>query len=1001
MANDVDDNNLPVMEKNSSNLNGLLELDSVQSTGFSETDRYDTPIDFSAASLHEEGLWSDEESDYADSDNDLLTLNGPSFQQDVFGNIEEDFEQDLKAVAGFRSSQRKGRGRRSRVDMPPSLEVQSLLSRANHAFAQEGNFEEAQRLAEEIVRIDNNMIAAWKMLGECHRQKGNERVNIEKCLIAWMAAAHLKPRDHELWATCARLSESLGFWEQADYCYNHAIQAKPSEVDKLIEYIWDRAILNQEHERYKKAIEGFQNLLNYLPHDSSVLHHLAEIYIELKEPREAIKLYEAAWNHFYRYPSPPVGQGVFDWSSLNAYAGLLYSDEQWHELIVLIKRGARWLRGRKTETHWDEIDDDREWDLDEKRRKFPSSNLYEQPENAFVLPFNLRAKLGIARLKIGDLAEATLHFDILKSLPITETVFILFEIAEAAISVDLYDLALSYYLILNKFEPACNERLYYSMGICYKELKEYTSAEECLLVTLMLNNRNIDAMVRLAEIYELLEDRDAALEIVTEIIALRNAMAPSISSSDSSSRQVSENASQSSSLITNQSAPENSAWRKRLEMTRSMEKTKQIQRWRAEQASFRFRKLEMLDDGRIQNDQKSINNWIETVSELVDEFINTRVFYPPDKKIKFRANFAQQHVQYGNLTEKLAGMATRLQDSLAWPHLEELDAESVKTKKEFRGYGLDRWFQLFMEFAIVLTKLNRMKQAHEVFRAALYANVFDEDPMKRVAMHWYMLACAIYAKDISMVSSVLRWVFNTFQFRQDSYRLWSAVLCSGHYYARYFVDSANQKFLLRLIKLMDQLVGEQDVQGAATLAKNEDGFATRPVSYDPLLLLLYGHIMAGGRSWIPALNYYSRAYAASPEDPMINLSLGLAYIHRAMQRQTDNRHYQIVQGFTFLYRYYDIRSLEGPGQKQEALYNLARAYHQLGLEHLAVNYYEDALRLSSMHPQHANMEKTNNEQTISLTYDLAFECAYNLRLIYVNSGNLRRAVTLTKRYLVF
>lgn len=80
-------------------------------------------------------------------------------------------------------------------------------------------------------------------------------------------------------------------------------------------------------------------------------------------------------------------------------------------------------------------------------------------------------------------------------------------------------------------------------------------------------------------------------------------------------------------------------------------------------------------------------------------------------------------------------------------------------------------------------------------------------------------------------------------------------------------------------------------------------------------------------------------------DPLINLSLGIAFIHRAMNRQTDNRHLQIVQvggveahvavehltpfhsvkGFTFLFKYYDLK-----GGNEEACYNIARAFHQIG-----------------------------------------------------------------------
>jgi general transcription factor 3C polypeptide 3 (transcription factor C subunit 4) len=64
---------------------------------------------------------------------------------------------------------------------------------------------------------------------------------------------------------------------------------------------------------------------------------------------------------------------------------------------------------------------------------------------------------------------------------------------------------------------------------------------------------------------------------------------------------------------------------------------------------------------------------------------------------------------------------------------------------------------------------------------------------------------------------------------------------------------------------------------------------------------------------------------------MINLTIGLSYIQLSLKRQTENRHFQIMQGFGFLFRYYDIRKKSPhPAERQEAEYNIARAYHMLG-----------------------------------------------------------------------
>lgn len=45
----------------------------------------------------------------------------------------------------------------------------------------------------------------------------------------------------------------------------------------------------------------------------------------------------------------------------------------------------------------------------------------------------------------------------------------------------------------------------------------------------------------------------------------------------------------------------------------------------------------------------------------------------------------------------------------------------------------------------------------------------------------------------------------------------------------------------------------------------------------------------------PRVVHYLRVYETYPDEPLLNLVLGLSYSQRAMQRQTDNRHHQIVQ----------------------------------------------------------------------------------------------------------
>ncbi|KNE70205.1 hypothetical protein AMAG_15173 [Allomyces macrogynus ATCC 38327] len=145
--------------------------------------------------------------------------------------------------------------------------------------------------------------------------------------------------------------------------------------------------------------------------------------------------------------------------------------------------------------------------------------------------------------------------------------------------------------------------------------------------------------------------------------------------------------------------------------------------------------------------------------------------------------------------------------------------------------------------------------------------------------------------------------------------------------------------------------------------------------------------------------HYLRAYALAPDDAMLNLTLGVAYLHRAMQRKSDNRHQQVAQGIAFLLRFAEI-SLAPPapaaaGEPSDngvppvfrqprtlVLYNLGRAFHQIGLVALATRYYRMALDDKSAPQFHR-------------------EAAYNLALVYTHSNAPRLAKQVMREHLTF
>lgn len=125
---------------------------------------------------------------------------------------------------------------------------------------------------------------------------------------------------------------------------------------------------------------------------------------------------------------------------------------------------------------------------------------------------------------------------------------------------------------------------------------------------------------------------------------------------------------------------------------------------------------------------------------------------------------------------------------------------------------------------------------------------------------------------------------------------------------------------------------------------------------------------------------------------MINLSLALGYVHYALKRQSENRHYLIMQGFSFLFTYYDLRQSSASLQeKQEAEYNVARTYLLLGLTHLAVPYYQKCLDLSD------EIQNLNGENHAE---DFGREAAVALQGIWAQGGDVEMARALTEKWLI-
>jgi len=143
------------------------------------------------------------------------------------------------------------------------------------------------------------------------------------------------------------------------------------------------------------------------------------------------------------------------------------------------------------------------------------------------------------------------------------------------------------------------------------------------------------------------------------------------------------------------------------------------------------------------------------------------------------------------------------------------------------------------------------------------------------------------------------------------------------------------------------------------------------------LHFILGHLLLQRQGYQNAFNHYKVAYHNGHDnDPNVNLSMGIAKLQDSLKKGQKEKHHSIISAFAFFFKYLALRNNDA-----ESNYNVGRAFHYIGIMHMAKYYYEKSL-------QRAN-EGDNCVQQPS---------AHNLARIYVSSGAPELARRLYREY---
>uniref|UniRef100_A0AAY4BHT2 General transcription factor IIIC, polypeptide 3 n=1 Tax=Denticeps clupeoides TaxID=299321 RepID=A0AAY4BHT2_9TELE len=252
------------------------------------------------------------------------------------------------------------------------------------------------------------------------------------------------------------------------------------------------------------------------------------------------------------------------------------------------------------------------------------------------------------------------------------------------------------------------------------------------------------------------------------------------------------------------------------------------------------------------------------------------------------------------------------------------------------------WWQLLLRCVNALCDSRRFKEAELLVDSSLEYYSFYDDRVKRKELEYLGLSAAFLDRNFRKAYNYIRLMLMDSVERAQLWNVFSQVTLHSQ-------DARHHRFCLRL------------------LLKNPENLA---------LCVLNGHASLVSGSFKHALGQYMQAFRSQPTNPIHSLTVGLTFLHMASQRFFNKRHPLVLQAFSFLWRYVELR-----GECQETMYNLGRALHQIGLTHLAIHYYQKALTFPP-----SSLEGIDDDHV-----DLRREIAYNLSLIYQASGNIDMA----------
>ncbi|KAG8934610.1 transcription factor TFIIIC subunit tfc4 [Tulasnella sp. 417] len=854
----------------------------------------------------------------------------------------EDYIPD-EDVIDNRQPKKRGRKKGQRLGVELSHQVKAMIGEAATAYINR-DLDKAMEICQEVIRIEPAAHAAWNTLALVHE----DRENYDTALKLKIMAAHLQG-DAELWRELGRASREAGQMQQALYCFRKAVSLDPRDVDA----IWDRSVMLRETGQLRAAMTGFLSILKVAPYHMGVLLQLGPIFSLLSEFHRGIALYKESLEYYQEaMPDGPVGGEDADCLMLLVtLADFCNTIGEYEQSIRGIRDGARWIQGRASQRYWSTATDDREYDVQGSVRPAGPDDSTGRPQGFFPLDPNLRHRLALARLGLGDIDEGQMHGSIVLQNDAREYSSLFTELGGAYYDKGLYAAALRVYEELASYEETSNVGILMRISSCHRFLGDFDKSVEVLKYVLEVNPDNLEAKMKLAEVYEILDQPRQALALVNEAFAVETVIAWR------KSRQKGKANAGEEDQASTSADPSGALFEEKKRSTKSKSSmpigTIHV---------FELARQNVVDEGfsklaKLDPEGPDRTEWMKEAVGLIDVFRETRELFSGNRY----AFYATREGMYDAADELLR-------------HILYSNAYATFAYQTSIRLALLACATIHRDYPAILEHSRRLIFTHQ----------FNNDPLR------LYLACM--GGGIHSIDTFIDTKFQKALRREIDY---FKLITEGEE-PRWAAPRNRWVFNEKGGKQDDEESSEGDEdEGASNKRKSKVPTAivganpspSKATKDSPVLLALYGQLSSCAKSYQSALFYLYQAYDIQQDDPVICLCLAIASASRAMQRQSDNRHHMIAQGLAFIQRYKEIRKDK---QVEEVDYNLGRLFHQLGLLSLAAKHYERVL-------QHAQETPSSDPSVPSMCK----EAAYNLVLIYGTTGGAGAASQIARRWLSF